>query len=74
MPWPLCACAKVLPHVAAFNVIMSHAPPVSVLHHNPRARQATVQPEARTRIIARISWLTAVAAVSSQISYQMLKS
>ena len=58
IPRSLCACAKVLLHVVAFNVIMSHAPPVFVLHHAPRARQATVQPEARTRIIARISWLT----------------
>ena len=58
VPRPLCACAKVLPHVAAFSVIMSRAPPVFVLRCTPGASQATVQPEARARIIAWISWLT----------------
>ena len=59
VPRPLCACAKVLPHVAVFSVITSRAPPVFVLRCTPGASQATVQPEARARIIARISWLTA---------------
>ena len=58
VPRPLCACAKVLPHVAAFSVITSRAPPVFVLRCTPGASQATVQPEARARIIAWISWLT----------------
>ena len=58
MPRPLCACAKMLLHVAGFSAILSRAPPVSGARHAPWARQATVKPEARARIIARISWLT----------------
>jgi hypothetical protein len=79
IPWLLCACAKVLLHVVAFNVIMSDAPPVFVLHHAPRARQATVQPEARTCIIAWISWLWPRSAVrfhikcsNHELSYALL--
>jgi hypothetical protein len=35
LPWPLCACATVLPHVAGFSVIVSCAPPVSGARHAP---------------------------------------
>ena len=69
IPRPLCACAKVLPHVAAFSVIMSRAPPVFVLRCTPGASQATVQPEARARIIAWISWLTGRGQQSDSYTY-----
>ena len=69
VPRPLCACAKVLPHVAAFSVIMSRAPPVFVLRCTPGASQATVQPEARARIIAWISWLTGRGQQSDSYTY-----
>jgi len=35
VPWPLCACAKMLLHVVAFNAIVSRAPPVSGAWHTP---------------------------------------
>ena len=33
--WPLCACAKMLLHVAGFSAIVSRAPPVSGAQHAP---------------------------------------
>ena len=35
VPWPLCACAKMLLHVVGFSAIVSHAPPVSGAWHAP---------------------------------------
>jgi hypothetical protein len=35
LPRPLCACTKMLLHVAGFNAIVSRAPPVSGVQHAP---------------------------------------
>eukprot|EP01046_Picozoa_sp_COSAG06_P003122 COSAG06_NODE_118_length_23136_cov_18.029257_6_plen_71_part_00 len=35
LPWLLCACTKMLLHVAGFNAIVSRAPPVSGVQHAP---------------------------------------